>query len=123
MKATDIDRILASEEHISPSPDFLGAVMKAVEREAAFEKKLQFPWLRALPGLVAMVVALIAALGHGFGALRDPSTLTTIGDQLGQLSILATEIGLQWIALALAMTMISIAFSTSLMTGAMSGTR
>ena len=52
---TELDAMLASEEEIRPSSGFLSAVMEKVEEEASAPKPIPFPWLRALPGVVAVV--------------------------------------------------------------------
>jgi hypothetical protein len=52
---TELDAMLASEEEIRPSSGFLAAVMERVEEEASAPKPIPFPWLRALPGVVAVV--------------------------------------------------------------------
>lgn len=103
----DIDRILADEEHVTPSPGFLDSVMKAVEVEAAAPRSSAFPWLRALPGLLAMVAAFAVATWHGISLLRDPAAMAVFDQQLGQLTSAAAGIGLQWITVAVAITIVS----------------
>jgi hypothetical protein len=114
MNHDEIDRILASEDEIEPSPGFLASVMEAVEREAAAPPTLTFPWIRLLPGFLAMVVAMTAAMWHGIGVLSDPAVVAVLDDQIRQFADLATRFGLQWIVLGLVITAISIAFSSSL---------
>jgi hypothetical protein len=104
----DIERILADEEGISPSPNFLASVMAAVEREATAPKPLAFPWIRALPGFLAAFAALAVAVWNGIGSLNDPASLTAFGEQLRQFSVLATGVGLYWILLAVAITLVSL---------------
>jgi len=67
MNQNDIDNFLATEGRITPSPEFLASVMRAVEREAASLPPLEFPWIRALPGFLAAVVAITAGIWHGRG--------------------------------------------------------
>lgn len=63
MKADDLDRLLSRDDVIVPSSGFAMAVMDAVLREAATPAPLPFPWKRALPGIIAGAIALIAAVG------------------------------------------------------------
>jgi hypothetical protein len=111
----DIDRILADEEKITPSSMFLKSAMAAVAREAAAPRPLAFPWLRALPGFLATITALIAATWNGIGSLSDPVITAVIDEQLHQFTALAMGIGLQWVVLAAAITVISLMLSSSLM--------
>jgi hypothetical protein len=51
-----IDEILDSEEEIVPSSGFLVGVMQGVREEAAAPAPIPFPWKRALPGFVLVLV-------------------------------------------------------------------
>ncbi len=117
MKQNDIDRILAVEDEITPSPRFLASVMAAVEREAATLPPLEFPWIRALPGFLATIVAIAAAIRHGIGVMSDPAVVTVLNEHIRQISALSAGIGLQWIALAFAITIISVLLSSILVRG------
>lgn len=112
MKQDDIDKILASETEIAPSPTFLDSVMQAVEREATMTPPLQYPWVRALPGFLALLVAFAAVVGQGISILSDPATVATTHELLRQVSALAAAIGLQWIVLAIVLSVSSIALSS-----------
>lgn len=57
-KSPHIDRILAADDALLPSSGFLAAVMERVREEAAAPPPIPFPWKRALPGGVFIVVAL-----------------------------------------------------------------
>ncbi len=59
MTESEFDRIMANAENVVPSSGFAESVMDAVRREAAIPKPIPFPWLRALPGLVAGVIAIV----------------------------------------------------------------
>ena len=48
----DLDRILVSEESITPSDGFLASVMEAVRECHRYEMPLPFPWGRFVGGLV-----------------------------------------------------------------------
>lgn len=117
MNYDDINRILASEQEITPSPEFLASVMSAVTRQAGSLPPLEFPWIRALPGFLAAIVAVAAAIWHAIGILSDPATITAFNVQVHQVGALVTASGLQWIALAVGVTIISIALSSSLVDG------
>ncbi len=69
MHRDDIERLLASETMIEPSPGFAASVMEAVRSEAAAPEPLAFPWRRVLPGLVLVALVLMAGLGMLVGAL------------------------------------------------------
>lgn len=58
MSHDSLDRILASEEEIRPSSGFVASVMDSVRHEATAPPPLPFPWKRALPGILAGVLAL-----------------------------------------------------------------
>lgn len=51
-----IHRILASEEPILPSSGFLAAVMERVEEESRAPAPIPFPWKRAVPGVLLVLV-------------------------------------------------------------------
>jgi hypothetical protein len=56
--------------------------MEAVHREASAPPPLPFPWLRALPGLVA-VIAVVAASGwYGLSSEGGPAPDVSIDDWL-----------------------------------------
>ncbi len=78
MSDSDLDRILSNEEEILPSSGFAASVMEAVQREAAAPPPIPFPWKRALPGLCAATLALIAVIATSIQllsrALAHPST-------------------------------------------------
>jgi hypothetical protein len=117
MNHDDIDQVLAIAEKIAPSPGFLASVMEEVEREAAAPAPLEFPWIRVLPQFLATIVAIAAAIWHAIGVLSDPAIIAALNEQILQLSTLAAGMGLQWIVLAVAMTVISITISSSLVAG------
>ena len=66
MEHDDLDRFLSDDE-IVPSSGFAARVMDAVRAEASAPPAIPFPWLRALPGIVAMAVAFFAIVA-GFVA-------------------------------------------------------
>jgi hypothetical protein len=117
MNPDDIDQVLAHEKDISPSPDFLASVMRAVRREATSLPPLKFPWRRALPGFLATFVALARTIWDLVNFLRDAASYAVIKEQLDHLAALAAGFGLQWILLAAVVTVVSLALSLKLVGG------
>jgi hypothetical protein len=83
MERDDLDRFLSDDE-IVPSSGFVVRVMDAVRVEAAAPPAIPFPWLRALPGIVAVVIALLSiiagffALGSAGAESAAPSAATSV---------------------------------------------
>jgi hypothetical protein len=81
----DFDRALnTASDGILPSSGFADAVMIAIAREAAAPAPIQFPWMRALPGIAAVVAAvailiavLVVTVGHAFHSPASNLTLST----------------------------------------------
>ena len=103
MTDDDLDRILSHDGGIVPSSGFVSSVMDAVKREAATPPAIPFPWKRALPGLAAWVIALVAL------AIGPPTT-----DTLDRLLKPAASIGAGWIALALLLSFLLVKLSLRL---------
>jgi hypothetical protein len=114
MNPDDIDDILGNEKPITPSPDFLASVMRAVRRQAASLPPLKFPWLRTLPGILAMFAAIMRAVWDMIGFLNEPDVLAGFKEQLHQFADVAAQFGVQWIVLAVAITVVSLMLSISL---------
>lgn len=114
MNPDDIDDILTNERLITPSPDFLASVMRAVRRQAASLPPLKFPWLRVLPGILATFVAIMRAVWDLVGFLNEPDVLAGFKEQLHQFADVAAQFGVQWIVLAVAITVVSLMLSVSL---------
>lgn len=108
MTHDDIERILADDDTMTPSAGFLTSVMEAVGREAAAPSPLKFPWVRALPGLLATIAALAVAIWHGIGSLTNPASFAVFDQQLRQLAALAAGMGLHWVLFAVAITILSV---------------
>jgi hypothetical protein len=117
MNHDDIDQVLTIEDKITPSTGFLTSVKEQVAREAAALPELEFPWMRVLPQFLATIAAIAAAIWHVSGILSDPAAIAVLNEQILQLPTLAAGIGLQWIVLAVALTVISITISSSLVAG------
>lgn len=114
MKSDEIENVLANEEQIMPSPDFLASVMRAVRRQAAALPPLKFPWPRLLPAILAMFVAIMRVVWDLIGFLVEPDVLAGFKEQLQQFADLAAQFGVQWIVLALIITAVSLMLSISL---------
>jgi hypothetical protein len=115
MRPEDIDRILAGEEEILPSSGFAASVLDAVRREAVAPPPIPFPWKRAWPGLVALVSTLVIVPS----ALLQPVARAALSRALPASSIVsvfrpAIEGGAGWVAVALLLTVASIAFAKRL---------
>lgn len=117
MKDEELDRILAVQKEILPSSGFTDSVMEAVRTEARTPQPIPFPWLRALPGLVAAGVMLgwlaIEALGrpaNGFTQAAQKSQWQ------GLISLANTLTGtpVQWTALVVLFSLILARFSARL---------
>ena len=113
MTRDDLDRLLADEEHLQPSSGFAASVMSEVHRESSAPPALPFPWSRALPGFLALAVALVVAVwsstvvltgAGGDGLSRVPADLLMIAQK--------PEIG--WALLAVIMTIVPALLSLQL---------
>ena len=105
MSRDDLDRWLADDDAIVPSSGFTASVMEAVSRDLSAPKPLPFPWARALPGLLATALSLLAGI---WAALSNSTGLNTITlDQLPLQPVIAlindaqTIDALAWLALAI----------------------
>jgi len=63
LTAADLDRSLNVEQDtILPSSGFAESVMTAMQHEASAPAPIPFPWRRAVPGLFAAAVVLVALI-------------------------------------------------------------
>jgi hypothetical protein len=80
LEGDDLDRFL-SDDDIVPSSGFVARVMEAVYVETTAPPAIPFPWVRALPGIAATVVAFVAVIAGtvslGSEGSGGPSTSTT----------------------------------------------
>jgi cytochrome c-type biogenesis protein CcmH/NrfG len=58
----NLDRILLGQDTLLPSSGFASSVMDAIQQQASAPAPIPFPWKWALPGIVALLAALMAAL-------------------------------------------------------------
>jgi len=113
----DIDRMLADDEEVVPSTGYEALVMEAVLRELTTPPPLAFPWLRALPGFMALLLAFAVAVWHGIGALNDPSVGIVFDHQLRALLDFGTRAEIQWTVLAVLLTILSVVLPLNVMRG------
>jgi len=113
-----VDRILSREDDILPSSGFVLSVMEAVRQEAATPPPIPFPWTRALPGLMALGVALIALVSLIVRQVRVPNAVTPASPIVADASAMLLAamkspitLGLGWVALALLLSLPALLFS------------
>ena len=102
MKADDIDNILDDIDREDP------------RRQAASLPPMKFPWLRLLPGILAMFLAIMRVVWDLLGFLNEPDVVAAFKEQLSQFADVAAQFGVQWIVLAVAITVVSLMLSISL---------
>ena len=112
----DLDRVLSHEEDILPSSSFATSVMDAVRQEAAAPTPIRFPWMRALPGLVATGLAFAWAFLILFKMTRAAAQFSATEARVLALS-LPTDIQPTWITLAVLVTAASLAVSVRFASG------
>lgn len=115
MRNDDLDRILSAEQEITPSSGFVAAVMDAVRHDAAAPPPIPFPWKRALPGLCAAGIALVSLFIAGSALfIRGTATQPLPARFLSALALILEvwkTVGANWIALALALSFVSVKLS------------
>jgi hypothetical protein len=113
MKPDELDRVLSREAEIIPSSGFIRSVMAAVQNEAVAPPPIPFPWKRALPGLLASLVAVVWSTVDGvrYPAPQSapaisviPSTVTHWFDDAMPLLNQARMFGAEWLLLGLLLT-------------------
>jgi len=112
MERDDLDRLLSDDE-IVPSSGFVACVMEAVRVEAVAPPAIPFPWSRALPGIVATAVALIATVAGFFmpGSDATEGTLPTLASVFGS----STE--LTWMLVVVLLSTVPVVLSLRIMRG------
>ncbi len=111
----DLDRILSTEQEIIPSSGFVASVMDAVRHDAAAPPPIPFPWMRALPGLCAAGLALVSVVIAGRALFIQGTATQPLSASLLSAFALILEVwkivGANWIALALALSFVSVKLS------------
>lgn len=59
----DLDKILASEEMVTPSPGFLASVMHAVHHSITSTAAIRFPWIKFAAGFLGGLLCLLFGVG------------------------------------------------------------
>jgi hypothetical protein len=121
MKQDEFDRTLSEEIDIVPSPGFVSGVMDAVRRDASAPPPIPFPWRRALPGLTAGALALVAMIIVVVKNASRPQSAAPIQASLLPALAHAVEIakmyGIDWILLAFLITLACVTLSMRVTTG------
>jgi hypothetical protein len=121
MKPDDLDRILSEQIGIEPSSGFVSGVMDAVRREASAPPPIAFPWLRAVPGLVAGALGFVAMLVVVVKSASQPMPSGPTPDRLFPGLAYALDItkmyGIDWMLLTTLASVACIAISLRLTTG------
>lgn len=121
MRDNDLERVLSAEEEIVPSSGFVSSVMDAVHREASAPPPIPFPWKWAMPGLAACLLLLaFSFVGFGHSSQYASATLSLAS----MFSLLPRMVegwsmyfGVGWIAVALAVSVVSLRFSMRIIAG------
>ena len=114
MERDDLDRFMTDDE-IVPSSGFTARVMDAVHLEATTPPAIPFPWTRALPGIVAAAVALVAVIASFFAAGRAgiepsaPSLATALNSTAGSKTA--------WVVVVLLLSAVSVVWSLRITRG------
>jgi len=88
LSPSDLDQRLGADDDIVPSSGFAERVMTRVRSEAAMPPPIAFPWIRALPGIAAMAIGLVASLASaGTGSAAGPGYLEGVwADAIAQMT-------------------------------------
>jgi hypothetical protein len=117
MNDDEIESILAGGDEILPSSGFAASVMEAVHQEVITPPPLAFPWRRAAPGMVALLAAFGMAIWRFIVALNNATSNVLLDEQLRQLSAVGTRSAIQWVIVAIAVTIVSVLLPLRLMRG------
>jgi hypothetical protein len=113
----DIESMLVDKDEILPSSGFEMLVMEAVHREAVTPPPLAFPWGRALPGMVALFAAFGVVLWIWISAQSDTTPNASFDEPLRELLAISVRSEIEWVAVAIAATIVSVLLSLRLMRG------
>jgi len=113
MERDDLDGFLSGDE-IVPSSGFVARVMDAVRAEATAPPAIPFPWLRALPGIVAAAVTVVAIIA-GFVSLGRTAIETTATPLPAAFNLPGTTMA--WLFVALLLCTVPVMLSLRLTRG------
>lgn len=111
MRQHELDHILSREKEIVPSAKFTASVMGAIRAEAAAPPPIPFPWVRALPGLIAGAGALLWLVVQSPEQPAVPratafaSLFQSWIDRLASILTSAESAGMGWVLLSLIVTL------------------
>ncbi len=115
MQPDELDRILNDEERIVPSSGFAASVMEAVRREAVAPPPIAFPWKRAVPGIVAAIVAVVVACVWGVREILQMSDGSQFSVEsprwLAEIFRAAANPAAEWFAFTMLLTYLAVKFS------------
>lgn len=92
-----LDQILSTDRRLPPSPGFEATVMREVHRLADEPQPLRFPWVRFLPGLVAMFLLVAVSIVVALSPELSIASAFVSTTRWGYTSIFGT--GLVWLLL------------------------
>jgi hypothetical protein len=109
MRQHELDHILSREKEIGPSAKFTASVMGAIRSEAEAPPPISFPWVRALPGLIAGAGALFWIIvqrpeSPGVPRATSASLFQSWIDRLAPILKSAETAGMGWVLLSLIVT-------------------
>jgi hypothetical protein len=104
MRDNEVDRALTREVEIIPSSGFVRSVMAAVRSEAAAPPPIPFPWKRALPGMLACMVAIAFRSPAGDSVSVIPHAVMHWVNGVAPLLDKAQMFGAEWMLLGLLVT-------------------
>ncbi len=111
MTESEFDRIMADDEQIVPSSGFTQSVMDAVRQEAATPKPIPFPWGRAVPGLIAIAIMLVAIAVSSHGSGAEPQIRSNLSPVVAAAIHAITSPVTIWIGFVLLLTFASLQLS------------
>jgi hypothetical protein len=120
MRDDNVERVLAKDDEIVPSSGFTNAVMDAVRREAATPPPLAFPFWRALPGFVAVGIAValaFAGVARGAGVPEMEGIVATISSTVTAWFVIWAMDGGSWILLGLVVSFVAVKLSVRAVSG------
>ncbi|MEM7362824.1 MAG: hypothetical protein AAF525_02265 [Pseudomonadota bacterium] len=111
MQPDDIERVLANEKMITPSAGYVDRVMMAVNDDLTMLPQTSFPWRRLGPGYLVTILTLILGVWQ---LIQSPATSSPGSSAI---ATMAMDMGVQWLLLAVVVTIVAIAIPSLLMQG------